>query len=34
MLLDAKIGGNYLPRIAPVDTMVIKFGVKNQVVAF
>jgi hypothetical protein len=25
--------GEYLPRIAPADAMVIDFGVKNQVVA-
>jgi hypothetical protein len=25
--------GKYLSRIAPVDTMVIDFGVKNRVVA-
>jgi hypothetical protein len=24
--------GNYSPRIAPVDAMVMDFGVKNQVV--
>jgi hypothetical protein len=25
--------GNYSPRIAPADAMVIDFGVKNQIVA-
>jgi hypothetical protein len=25
--------GEYLPRIAPVDAMVIDFGVKNRIVA-
>jgi hypothetical protein len=29
---DIRLSGEYLPRIAPADAIVIDFGVKNQVV--